>query len=405
MAVYSSQRAQLVAAAVSAIRQRAGEPQPPRLRLPTAFQSPVLSHQVEGRHLSELQVESGGVGRRLKLVLLPHVISLSARERRWLEAVVAEGGMLVADLPPGTRNEHGTAVAGDWAGEWFGVGFGEGVELGRWSVQAGDAGRETFPALQAGGVTAVARGTAVRLTDGQALASHADGVPALVLKRHGRGSCLLLNLVLARSDPALTAVVGDLLALAGVEPLVEVRDAAGQRVPVDFGCFRRAGTFYAGFVSRGDGGMVAAQAAKPVTVRFPRAAHVYDCRQGRYLGHTDRLGAELVPGLAQLYACLPKPVRWLRLTVPEAGVPRGGTLRVEGGAEPAPEAACRQVWRVRVWRPDGREELAYGRTILVEGGRQALSLPVALDAPTGRWTLGVRDAATGVVAKAEFEVE
>jgi hypothetical protein len=70
-------------------------------------------------------------------------------------------------------------------------------------------------------------------------------------------------------------------------------------------------------------------------------------------------------------------------------------------AGPAPGL---QIWRLAVTGGDNQPQPAHTQRLVVRGGSAELALPLALDAPPGRWQVHLRDAATGVATTADFEV-
>jgi hypothetical protein len=317
VAVYLSERSRL---ATALLAELAGTPRPPA-HLAGRWQAAVLARQVEARCLSEYQVEAGELARRgVRLLLLPEITTLSARERREVEQFVAAGGWLGADALPGTRNEHGTLVGEQWARELF----------------ANDRCR---------------------------LVTEAD-LPAL-------------------------------LAAAGCLPALSVRAADDALVPGDFGLYREGDAWYGGFVP--------GRTVSGARVTLPPAAHYYDCRAGRYLGQTATLTTDLSEGRAQFFAGLPWRLEGLTIAAP-ATVRRGQPVPLRLAATSAGPPPGLQVWRLTVTGGDGQPQPAHTQRLLVRGGAAELALPLALDAPPGRWQLHLRDAATGVATTADFEV-
>ncbi len=135
------------------------------------------------------------------------------------------------------------------------------------------------------------------------------------------------------------------------------------------------------------------------TLTFPDDRHVYDVREGAYLGRTRTVRAALDPWHILLYARLPYQVTGLRVE-PPATVPAGGAaeVRVQVQADGAPGP---HFVRLTATAPDGRERSGFAQTIRAESGRDTATLRFALNDPPGRWRLSARDAATGVTGQAE----
>ena len=106
----------------------------------------------------------------------------------------------------------------------------------------------------------------------------------------------------------------------------------------------------------------------------------------------------------QVFAVLPYPVRGLVAKLEADSASRGGeiegTIAVDGGRA-RPE---RHAIRLDVTSPDGNPVRYLTRVLEAKRGRASFSLPLALNEPTGTWTLTFTDATTGAKATARAEV-
>ena len=377
------------------------------------IQRSVLDQQVECRVLSDNLVESGAIdSRNIKFIFLPGIVSLSATERKNLKQFVRKGGMLVADLNAGLRNEHGTWVGDGFAREMFGVTFDEGFQSidaksGKGNLVIADGGPNdhSLTAIRKlDGISVTATGRGVKTTDGIALGSIGE-LPALILKSHGAGKCLFLNFTVPLGSDYASALARDLMQLAKLEPVTEVRTEDGRRLPLDFGNFRDSEALYSGFVMRGKGGMVSDEDTHEVTVTFPKKGHVYDSRHGRYLGHIQTHKTRVTPSIAHVYGILPYRLEALEVQGTRE-CKRGDVTRFSATAKTgAGRLLGRQVWRVEVEDSAGNLQPAHAKRLVIENGTVDVELPIALNAEIGKWQLTVRDAATGVRGSSEFEVQ
>ena len=375
-----------------------------------------LDLQYECRYVSELMVERGALedGRR-RLLFLPGIVSLSGEERKAIRQFVEKGGIAVADYDIGTRNEHGTRSEDAFARDVFGVDVAEGgAGKERAALTIRRSATLDLTHLVRGGARSVgAWGTNVKLAGGSATGLIAGKVPALIVKDYGKGKGIYLNFSpttlraaagqAAEAGQAPSALVRDLLSLAKVERTFSV-EVNGHPAALDFGVFHDGQAVYTGFVQKGRGGMLSEEKPVDARVRFQREAHLYDCRAGRYLGLTREHRPSLTPSIAQLYASLPYRLEKVEVRGP-VQVRRGQepvfAIALETGGIPA----VQHVLLLEVTGPAGRPFEAYHRRILVSGGRHELTLPIALNAEIGKWNVSVRDAATGVVGQAVFEVK
>ena len=85
---------------------------------------------------------------------------------------------------------------------------------------------------------------------------------------------------------------------------------------------------------------------------------------------------------------------------------RGGELALAANIVRTGSAEAQQhVFRVTVTRPDGTDAPWFARNVVAPRGRASVVLPLAVDAPTGSWSVVVRDVLTGAGAAHGFLVE
>jgi len=235
-------------------------------------------------------------------------------------------------------------------------------------------------------------------------------MPALVAKTVGAGKCVLLNFVVPKDASWTDALVTDLLALAGVEPLVRVETADGTRPLLDFGCFRSGDALYAGFAIRGKGGMRADEQDVAAKLRFPRKGHIYDVVNSKYIGPGRELETAFTPATGYVYALLPNKRDKIELTVSRQTVSCGETQEVLLQTSAAGPETGVQIMRISVTGSKNEPRPAYARRIIVRNGQRKFRLPIALNdllipgVNAGTWTVRVQDAATGVAAETKFQV-
>ena len=136
----------------------------------------------------------------------------------------------------------------------------------------------------------------------------------------------------------------------------------------------------------------------------PGQAHVYDVRAGRYLGRSDRVRLRLEAARGAMLAFLPYKVKGIQLSGVRAGVRQGEpvTLRVELLTETGRPG--RGVFRIETVAPNGKPVAPLTRKVRWAGGVADIGLRIAFNDPVGRWTVRVKDVATGAAARAQFEV-
>ena len=380
----------------------------PKLR--SHFQNPVLNQFIECRFISEQLVKKGEIKtRNLKLLFLPNVVSLSPKEQAKLKEFVNAGGILVADLNTGLRNQHGTLIGSQFAEEIFGVTFKEGIDKKDIQLHLTTNGKKRFPELAKSANIQVQTGIgrAVTITDGTPYAEVTDKTgksPALIIKKHGKGICLFLNFILPKNATFANALAQDLLQIAAVKPVVKVTFKNSPEIGT-FGVFNDKQALYYGIAFKGKGGMI--ETEKPVlfTLTFPEKQYLYDIRNSKFIGQTNQHQVETKPGTAELFASLPYKLEKITIKFNQPDFSPGAVIQVSSKAITVGEKPNLQVWEQTVIAPDGKRQDAYHKLQLVKNGTLNIELPLALNAAKGTWTIHLRDAATGLIGKAKFQVK
>jgi hypothetical protein len=145
------------------------------------------------------------------------------------------------------------------------------------------------------------------------------------------------------------------------------------------------------------------------TITTPESLHTYDARAGEYLGRTQEWEAQFVPSRAKVFAQVPYTINGLSARATkgahEAGEGEVGyviacTLRLATGA-----AKPGRHWvNVKVVGPDGKERKHYMRNVALTEGTGVTYIPMALDDPTGTWTILAREVISGKVGETTFQM-
>jgi hypothetical protein len=147
------------------------------------------------------------------------------------------------------------------------------------------------------------------------------------------------------------------------------------------------------------GCVVPGKYGRTLTARLalPTAGHLYDCRAGKYLGEAATgkpHDIDLRVATGNLFALLPYRVQRLDLAAPTSAI-LGQPIDVKAAVIAGAEPLVRHVIVFQLRRPDGRELPEHRWIVETENGIAAARLYLALNDPTGKWTLIARDVATG----------
>ncbi|PIX42204.1 MAG: hypothetical protein COZ56_09865, partial [Armatimonadetes bacterium CG_4_8_14_3_um_filter_58_9] len=308
------------------------------------------------QYVATSEIEKGALAKQsFKVLVMPHSRAVSKAEAIEIRRFVQNGGVVIADLLPGTLNGHGTP-------------------------QTDSLLSDLFPSDKPDTVTTVDKGKTVligNLLEGYAKAHlNQFGWKRLAVDKTQRLAMLLSENT--RVAPQVNVVS---LKTDRIPPTEITRFQCGE---IQFVGLLREYFLYDNDPYR-------------VRIEFPRKAHLYDVMTGKYLGLTDRTETDL-SYRAQLYALSPCKVTGIEVTpaaTAVAGTPMPVQIAVNtGGVEPS-----RHVFHLTVIDPSGKELACYAQNILAERGLAKTEIPWALNDKPGRYTLQVKDTMSGVRAE------
>jgi hypothetical protein len=131
---------------------------------------------------------------------------------------------------------------------------------------------------------------------------------------------------------------------------------------------------------------------------WPEQRHVYNVRNGEYLGFSDNATVDLPSFQARLLALLPYRVSGLAVSAPSC-VQAGDRVTIEVRVRATGDAPGPHVFRLNVESPTGHRVPLYAQTRTGSDGRAVFTIPFAYNDRQGRWTLTVRDVLSGTVAQ------
>ena len=170
--------------------------------------------------------------------------------------------------------------------------------------------------------------------------------------------------------------------------------------------YRDGGADVYGVVRKPYHGATAEKADKKADeLRFATAGHVYDVREQKYLGRTDRVKAVVPFAEAKVYAVLREKIDGISIAGLPAGdgVKRGETISVDLQVESA-DVSPAYVLHVDVVPPSGECPVHFQRNLATKRGKARLEFPLALNDEVGEWTLHVSEPLTVVSARRTFAV-
>ncbi|MDD3949122.1 MAG: hypothetical protein PHT43_06630, partial [Anaerolineaceae bacterium] len=140
-------------------------------------------------------------------------------------------------------------------------------------------------------------------------------------------------------------------------------------------------------------------------ITLPEKGHLYDLREGRYLGHTDKcqiLLTEKFP--AAVFGCYPYEVTGLQVDSPRS-LKAGADLCLELAVQSSEGSPGPHLMHLALTDPAGNSRFHLKRNLVAENGKANLRMRMAFNDSKGQWQLLVKDVMTGMTATRKFSVE
>jgi len=359
-----------------------------------------LGHQCE--FLATPELEAGELTKRnYAAFVLPYSVALSEKEAVALRQYVEKGGLLLADAKTGMMDEHCKTLGKARLEDVFGIARDKPDPLCASREGEVRLTRDSEACKLAGlSLDVSAAEPDVKVRDGQASGTHGE-TPAAVVKQLGKGHAVFLNLFFdtytqrrgLNVESQMLRLCENLLRLNGLEPAVDA-NAQGDPAPHLYTARYTDGeALYVGTVM--DAADKETDWSTGVAVKFPKAGFLYDARQQKPLGRSDRATTTLLAGGAALFAVLPYEVTGVTVAPGNPAVARGKPVEYTVTVQAAGGKPGQHVVLVEVLDPKGEPRPHYNAQLLAQDGRATGQFVPALNDPTGRWTIRGRDWVSG----------
>lgn len=359
-----------------------------------------------------------------RIMILPQSIAMSAEECRVLRRFVERGGVLVADCRTALMDEHCKALGKGQLDDLFGITrrdltYAPGPEgLKPVKGASGElAGGEPFDRVSAAEPGVRVKGAAV------AYYEDANGTPAVIVNKTGRGATVYLNAVVtdyyrwrirSSDGESLRAFVARLIEMANVPPQYDLTMADGSHPvgieihPYSDGKTRLLAIHRNYHLKSSELGppeyqsQEALKTQRTLRIGLGAVSAVYDERSGGLIDVTDTVTVDVPEYEPVILSIFEKALEAVTIDAPDA-VAAGDLVEVALEVVGA-EASTTHVLRVEVLSASGESMGVYQRNLVAPGGRARWILPLAESDMPGAYTLLVRDVATGLRAQHTLEV-
>lgn len=195
-------------------------------------------------------------------------------------------------------------------------------------------------------------------------------------------------------------LVRGLVRTTGIEPPLKVSAANGLSSELEVSRFALDDMQLIGVLRSITGGSIEREDVLAYELSLPKAAHVYECRSGSYLGQKSSITDHVPKGIARVYVALSYRVRGVSLQGPTA-VRQGNVLRLEVQIKAEGGEIGPHVVHLSVKGPTEEDEQHsyYGQNLELDRGYGTADIPFAFNAPPGEWIIEVRDVMTGITGR------
>jgi hypothetical protein len=140
---------------------------------------------------------------------------------------------------------------------------------------------------------------------------------------------------------------------------------------------------------------------------FAKKGHVYDVRNRRYLGETDRVRVKAPLHEAAVFAVLPWKPAQVKIDAPDSvNCGDGFTAALKLVAPDAPRLGnCPAfVLHAEFIPPSGKIPFHFKRNLMTKNSKVDLTFPIAFNDEKGEWKMCVSEPLTGTEAEHVFNV-
>jgi hypothetical protein len=378
-----------------------------------------------------------------ELLILPQLFCMDDETASAIRDFVRNGGKVLADIMPATRDEFGKLLKKSKLDDifgvdssnskfhketqpWYSVGIGYLYENGKWSNEKGSwPGEQTW--LQ-GNLTTLGIKINTAKAGGVFMSNQSGKAevicPTLLCNNYGKGKTMLLNF-LYRDFDAVSCnyhkIFGEgLFEWANIKTPVKILNSktGAQLAYRPLYTFKRGNAILLGSI-RGnliwsgsrpilyDSGRALDShdnTADLVRICFNQKKHIYNVRKGKYLGYSDSAKINLPSYHGILLALLPYQVMAVDTELPEIWQ-RGKTLKFSVSIKTTGTSAKEHVLRMEVISPSGYKNILYCKTVTVQNGKGELNIPFAYNDRPGIWQVRVRDVMSGITNEKEITLK
>lgn len=335
-----------------------------------------------------------------KFLFMHNIQALSFEEINEIKKYVEEGGIIIADIFPGIRNEHGKLYKEGMLNEVFGIEITDGKEIKKFEKV--NIGNINFSILLCD--------SSVKVKNGEFM-QKIDNVPIIIKNKFGYGYGILLNFLVEEYQDVREKdffenpyflIFKKLLKEINISPEIIIEN----NIPyIETNIFisgkAKLFTFYQDIPKNKKNQDISKidRKSSSIKIKFKEKGHIYDVRKGIYYGEKNEIELNITPLEPLIIALLPYKIERIKISLSKSILKQGEKFeyKVDTIGKEDINLNNNHIINVRFFDPDGKEVFYYSENINVNDRK---TVKTALNEKKGKWTI----IATDVISKKQDKI-
>ncbi|OGV52768.1 MAG: hypothetical protein A2017_15130 [Lentisphaerae bacterium GWF2_44_16] len=365
------------------------------------------------RFVSALQINEGVLqGEKYKALILPCTLVMDEKTAASIGEFVKGGGLVIADAQTGVYDEYGEKRKEGVLDKLFHIKRAEDLMLLASGAKYAIGDGQLNVGIQEKGIA---------LGDGKSLASASCNIlefggmkigskdavsQADIFEcREGKGTIIYLGAIRWNFFYKSGNFLRDILLSHGIAPELVLTDAKDPLFKTEVGHFQDGDINYFGVMPIEENSKIAnasirdlLKVSKDVNIKFPSSGEIYEIRNHKSFGKTDKITDRLSPGIAKLYAFLPAKPEWNVKADSKAKVGQAWNFSVSSNIAGLPVF-------ITIQNPDKQPVDYLRKCVFTDKGNCKGIIPFALNDKKGIWRITFQDIVKGETKEVELDLE
>jgi len=374
-----------------------------------AFQNIIEDLGMQYRYTWTDEIEKGILQtNEFKILILPYTQILSEKEILEIKSFLNKGGMVIADLRPGTYDWYGNPLKNGALDEIFGVKMSGADILPLTGTMVWHTDLSGIPFEKPESVKGIRCDASVKQEKAISVCTTRNS-PCAFINKYGNGTAVLLNhsptsynfLLNKNEADVLRNLYRKIFALGGAERKFKVLSEKGEDIGgAEIALFKSGEIKYLTVEKHP---LECEKYPIPGFIFLDRNYEVYDVRKMKKIGWTDRIPVEFTGLGCYVYSLLPYKVKDIRVQM-ASQFKKGDDVKIEVEILSDKDKVGPHTVRIEVFNPSGKKHWPVFKKETVNG-KVVADIPLAYNEQEGKWKIDVTDVTTGLTKTLFFVIK